>query len=74
MTESVWKCYVGKKEVSRFVKRYKISNIKSEAQGAWLRVISDRQPLPDAVAEEATLEDVFLYYFGEKAGDGDAAI
>lgn len=74
MTESVWKCYVGRKEVSCFVNRYKISNIKSEAQGAWLRVISDRQPLPDAAAEEATLEDVFLYYFGEKAGDGDAAI
>lgn len=68
MTERVWNCYVEKKEVARLMKTYKISNVKSEAHGAWLRIISPQLPLPGAVEEEPTLEDVFLYYFGEKDG------
>lgn len=74
MTESVWTCYVERDEVPRLMKKYKISNMKSEAHGAELRIISEKCPLPDAVREEASLEDVFLYYFGEKAGDGNVAV
>ena len=63
-----------KSKVSSFMKKYKVSNIRSEPYGAQLRIISGEKPLPDAVEEEASLEDVFLYYFGEKAGENDAAI
>lgn len=34
-----------------------------------LRIISKEMPIQDAVMEEPSLEDVFLYYFGEKAGE-----
>lgn len=74
MPESVWKCYVNKSDVPVLMKRYKISNIKSEPNGVELRIISKEKPFPDAVMEEANLEDVFLYYFGEKAGVDDAVI
>lgn len=74
MTEGVWKCYANKAEVPELMKRYKISNIKSEPQGVELRIISKEKPFSDAIREEATLEDVFLYYFGEKAGADDAVI
>lgn len=74
MTETVWECIVDKNMVSDFVKKYKISNMKSEPQGVILRIISPEKPSFDAVCAEATLEDVFLYYFGEKAGDENAAI
>lgn len=74
MTETVWECFVDKSRVSDFMKRYKISNMKSEPQGVLLRIISQERPLPDAKRAEASLEDVFLYYFGEKAGDENAAI
>lgn len=74
MTENVWKCYVEKNEVSHLMKKYKISNMKSEAHGVKLRIISDKKPIPNAILEESTLEDVFLYYFGEKAGDDNVAI
>ncbi len=74
MAEHVWKCYAAKSDVPALMKRYKISNIKSEAHGVELRIISGKKPLPDAVLEEANLEDVFLYYFGEKAGVHDAVI
>lgn len=33
MTEKVWKCYTNKANVQDLMKQYKISNIKSEAQG-----------------------------------------
>ena len=68
MTENVWKCYVQKDKVNYFMKNYKISNIKTESLGIELRIISKEKPTKDAVLEEANLEDVFLYYFGEKAG------
>lgn len=74
MPESVWKCYANKSDVPVLMKRYKISNIKSEPHGVELRIISREKPFPDAVMEEANLEDVFLYYFGEKAGVDDAVI
>lgn len=74
MSESVWKCYANKSDVPVLMKRYKISNIKSEPNGVELRIISKEKPFPDAVMEEANLEDVFLYYFGEKAGVDDAVI
>lgn len=74
MTEKVWKCYTNKADVQDLMKQYKISNIKSEAHGVELRIIAKEKPFPDAVMEEANLEDVFLYYFGEKAGVDDAVI
>lgn len=74
MPEMVWECLVEKDMVSRFIRKYKISNMKSEPQGVVLRIISREKPLPDAEWVDASLEDVFLYYFGEKAGDENAAI
>ena len=74
MTEGVWKCFVRKNEVSRYLKQYKISNMKSEVQGVELRIISKEKPMENAVLEDANLEDVFLYYFGEKAGEENVEI
>ena len=74
MTETVWECFVEKNMVSDFMKKYKISNMKSEAGGVILRIISSEKPFVNAQNAEASLEDVFLYYFGEKAGDDDVAI
>ena len=73
MPEKVWECYVERGMVSSLMNRYKISNMKAEADGALLRIISWEMPSADAQSVEASLEDVFLYYFGEKAGDDDAA-
>ena len=39
-----------------------------------VRIISEKKPIPDAVLEEANLEDVFLYYFGERVGGEHDAI
>lgn len=72
MPDNVWRCLVQKNEASGLIKKYKISNVKSGANGIELRIISGNKPFKDAVLEEANLEDVFLYYFGEKAGEQNA--
>lgn len=74
MPESVWECFVEKSMVASFMNQYQISNMKSESQGVELRIISREKPYRDAKRVAASLEDVFLYYFGEKAGDENAAI
>ena len=40
MTENVWRCNVEKAAVPSILKSYKVSNVKSEAHGAELRIIA----------------------------------
>ena len=68
MPEMVWICHVEKQMVGPLMSQYKISNMKTEGGKAELRIISSRKPLPEATPVQPTLEDVFLHYFGEKAG------
>ncbi len=67
--EKVWDCIVPQQSVSALTKRYKVSNIKSENQSVNLRIISAEKPCETAICVHPSLEDVFLYYFGEKVGD-----
>lgn len=69
MPEKVWNCIVPQQSVSAVTKRYKVSNMKSENHGVDLRIISAEKPCETAVYVQPSLEDVFLYYFGEKVGD-----
>lgn len=71
MDETVWHCTVPKKKVNGFLAEYLVGNVKTVPGGAELRILSKEPPTEQAVREEATLEDAFLLYFGEKAGDID---
>ncbi len=73
MPEKVWKCVTEHPMVPAITKKYKVSNLKSEDGHVELRVISPKRPFPDAVRVRPTLEDVFLYYFGETVEDGTDA-
>ena len=48
--------------------------MKTAPKGAELRILSKEPPMEGAVREEATLEDAFLLYFGEKAGEEDVIL
>lgn len=74
MEEGVWSVFARKNEVSAFMKKYKVSNLKTEHDGVELRIIAGKRPARDAVLVDANLEDVFLYYFGEKAGEENVAV
>lgn len=65
----VWSCVVASDEVEMWQKQFKVSNIKTCSDGVELRILSEKAPHDYAREETMTLEDVFLYYFGEKTGD-----
>ena len=74
MPERVWNCTLTREKVNDYMKRYKVSNVKTVSGGTQLRMISADPPTEGAALEETSLEDVFLYYFGEKAGADDVQI
>lgn len=69
---AVWRCVLPRESLDQFLRQYKVSNIKTVPEGAEVRVLSSTPPTPQAVTVEPALEDVFLYYFGEKAGEINA--
>lgn len=74
MPEQVWSVDIPKKDIETYMKTYKISNVKTIPTGANLRIISSKKPAEHAVLEKATLEDLFLDYFGERAGESNGEI
>lgn len=64
-----WICCVPKNQVDALCMKYRVANVKTLADHAKLRILSEKKPLPEAVLEDTTLEDVFLSYFGERSGD-----
>lgn len=65
MPEQVWTLTVPRDQVNTYMHHYKISNIKTVPGGTELRILSGTRPSKDAILENATLEDLFLAYFGE---------
>jgi len=65
----IWNCVVANDEVEMWQKQFKVSNMKTLSDGVELRILSEKAPHNNAREEKMTLEDVFLYYFGERTGD-----
>ena len=74
MPERIWLFSVPREQVDRYLAAYRVSNLKTTPAGATLRVLSAECPAIGAVETAATLEDVFLHYFGESAGDSDGTV
>ena len=74
MPERVWVFSVPREQVDRYLADYRVSNLKTTPAGATLRVLSPDCPAAGAVETAATLEDVFLHYFGESTGDNDGTV
>lgn len=65
MPKQVWSLTVPSGMVDTYLRDYKVSNVKTVPEGAELRILSSKKPSEDAILETATLEDLFLAYFGE---------
>ena len=70
----VWTCTVPRAQADQLLHQYPVVNLKTLPQGVQLRVLSQTPPVPEAHPAEMTLEDLFLHYFGETAGETDAAL
>ena len=64
-----WICNVPRDQMNDCCMKYQVANVKTHADHAKLRVLSKNMPMPGAVPDETTLEDVFLSCFGERSGD-----
>ncbi len=69
MNMFVWHCTIPKEELNSYLKKYLVGNVRTISDGIELRVLSKEPPCSNAIQTEATLEDAFLLYFGEKAGE-----
>ena len=70
----VWTCTVPRAQADQLLHQYPVVNLTTLPQGVQLRVLSQTPPTPEAHPAEMTLEDLFLHYFGETAGETDAAL
>lgn len=61
----VYECVASDKEAGKLVDVYPIINTRKEKEGVFLRLVADEKPCELARAVDATLEDLYLYYFSE---------
>lgn len=61
-----WKCVVPGVLLPEIERLYNVSNIKRTDHTVELRILSKTKPFPDAIDENVTLEDIFLYYNKER--------
>ena len=64
-----WRCLIPREETARYERIFQVSNLRPVPQGMELRILSETPPIPGAAEEPVTLEDVFLYHFGEQGGN-----
>lgn len=64
----VWELAVSSAEAKRWQAKSTVANLRHEGSQVVLRIISDNIPSERAVPCEATLEDLYLYYFPTEEG------
>lgn len=62
----VWKCLMTHEEAAEAERKYPVCNRKKEEGGILLTMISEHKPGGNAVTVSPSLEDVYMYYFGEE--------
>lgn len=65
----VWELFVPKEEARKWEAKTTVANFRHEGNQVVLRIISGTKPARHAVPCEATLEDLYLYYFGSEEGE-----
>lgn len=64
----VFECVVDHRTAEILMKKYPVTNVRSENENTLLRLVCDEKPHDAAVNVSASLEDLYLYYFSEVAG------
>ncbi len=63
----VWEFLIDQRKVAEYSQQFSVVNLHHENNKVRLRIISDRAPTAEAINVEPSLEDLFLYHFGEDA-------
>ena len=65
----VWEVTANVEDATCLSSQYYVSNMKQQGENFSVRIVSDNSPATNAVKASPNLEDVFLYYFGERKND-----
>ncbi len=65
----VFECVVDGRAAERLMGTYPVINIRAEGENTFLRLVCDKKPHETAIAVNATLEDLYLYYFSKVSDD-----
>ena len=65
----VWELSVPEQDARKWEAETTVANFRHEGKQVVLRIISGTKPAEQAVPCEATLEDLYLYYFGAEEGE-----
>lgn len=65
MSGKVWSLSLDEQKYSDIMGKYKISKTIRDNGFVSVRIVSDEKPAESAIEQNPTLEDMFLYYFGE---------
>ncbi len=63
----VWEVLAEEREAAGYSRAFRVVNLHHEGDQVRLRIVEDHAPAPEARPVEPSLEDLFLYYFGEDA-------
>lgn len=63
----VWEILTDEKDLNYLEKNFRIANVKQEGSCVYLRVVSEKKPTLNAKNISPILEDVYVYYFGQKS-------
>ena len=63
----VWELLVDERTAAEYSRKFSVVNLHHENNMVRLRMIEETAPGKDAQAVEPSLEDLFLYHFGEEA-------
>lgn len=63
----VWELLVSDREAAEYSSRFSVVNLHHENGKVRLRMIHDTAPAAEAITVPPSLEDLFLYHFGEEA-------
>lgn len=74
MDGKVWSLTCTEMDVSALQENFRIGNMTRTGDGIDLRIFSDTKPKPDAKTIAPTLEDLYLYHFGEEAVTDEAVV
>lgn len=66
----IWECSIPCAEADEYASKYPVINTRNEGDTVLLRLVSDEKPCGSAENVEATLEDLYLYYFSAEETDG----
>ena len=67
ITGKVWELLVDEREPAEYNNRFSVVNLHHENGKVRLRIVHDTAPSTDAINVPPSLEDLFLYYFGDEA-------